>query len=63
MKKSLLIGGLSFMAGILTFVISFVGLQDKQDNMILYEDDKIRMTELIHYDCDDSKLAYIQMKR
>lgn len=61
MKKGLLIGGLSFVAGVLTSAYGLVGLEEKKDNKVLFEDEKIKMTEIIRHK-DNSRLAYIQMK-
>lgn len=62
MKKGLLIGGLSFVAGVLTYNHCLIKGMENKNNEIIFEDEKIKMTEVARFKTDNSRLAYIQMK-
>ena len=61
MKKGLLIGALSFVAGVYMMAKGVVLANRNEDNEILFEDEKIKITETAKYS-DGSRMAYIQMK-
>lgn len=61
MKKGLLIGGLSFVAGAFTLAYGLTLMEKDEDREVLFEDEKIKITETLKYS-DGSRMAYIQMK-
>lgn len=61
MKKGLLIGGLSFVAGVYMIAWGIAFANRNEDNEVLFEDEKIKITETLKYS-DGSRMAYIQMK-
>lgn len=61
MKKGLLIGGLSFVAGVYMIAWGIALANRYEDNEVLFEDEKIKITETLKYS-DGSRMAYIQMK-
>lgn len=61
MKKGLLIGGLSFVAGVYMMAWGIALANRNEDNEVLFEDEKIKITETLKYS-NGSRMAYIQMK-
>ena len=61
MKKGLLIGALSFVAGAFTLAYGLTLMEKNENREVLFEDEKIKITETLKYS-DGSRMAYIQMK-
>ena len=60
MKKGLLIGSLSFVAGAYALAYVLIGIGTSKDSKVLFEDEKIKMTEMVTL--KNGSMAYIQMK-
>ena len=60
MKKGLLIGSLSFVAGAYALAYCLISAGTRKDSKVLFEDEKIKMTEMGA--TSNSLIAYIQMK-
>lgn len=60
MKKGLLIGSLSFVAGAYALAYVLIGIGESKDSKVLFEDEKIKMTEMVTL--KNGSMAYIQMK-
>lgn len=62
MKKGLLIGSLSFVAGAYALAYGLISIGKSKDSKVLFEDEKIKMTEMVTLRNGSSSMAYIQMK-
>ena len=62
MKKGLLIGTLSFVAGAYVVALGLTLIEKDEDNKVLFEDEKIKITQLLAHKNGDPRWAYIQMK-
>lgn len=60
MKRGLLIGSLSFVAGAYALAYCLVLGSKSENSKVLFEDEKIKMTEMAAL--KDGSIAYIQMK-
>ena len=60
MKKGLLIGSLSFVAGAYALAYGLICIGISKDSKVLFEDEKIKMTEMVTL--KNGSMAYIQMK-
>lgn len=60
MKKGLLIGSLSFVAGAYSLAYGLICIGRSKYSKVLFEDEKIKMTEIVTL--NNVSMAYIQMK-